>query len=131
MNSLPRQILIALAVIFSCLASPAFARDCEKDAENMSQVYSCLYDSSQQRLDAAYSDTLRVIRNRDKNAADLLVTAEESWTKFASDSCAYTAAVSREEMHSAAQSNCWATFVDARIKVLEGYRRALTSPPTK
>jgi uncharacterized protein YecT (DUF1311 family) len=97
----------------------------------MSQVYSCLYDSNQQRLDAAFSDTLRVVRNRDRDAAALLVTAEESWTKFASDSCAYTVAVSREEIPSAAKSNCWARFVDARIRVLESYRRAYTSLPTK
>jgi uncharacterized protein YecT (DUF1311 family) len=117
--------------MFSCLATPALARDCEKGAENMSQVYSCLYDLNQQRLDAAYNDTLRVVRNRDENAAELLAAAEKSWTKFASDSCAYTVAVSRDEMLSAARSNCWATFVDARIKVLEAYRRAFTGLPSK
>jgi hypothetical protein len=100
----------------------------------MSQVHGCIYDLYQQRLDAAYNDTLRVVRNKDKDAADLSVTAEESWMKFASDSCAYTAAAavaSRRDIWEAAQSNCWATFVDARIRVLQAYLREFANSQTR
>jgi hypothetical protein len=122
---------MSILVAMMLAASPAPPRDCEKGAESMSQVLGCLYDLHQQRLDAAYNDTLSVVRHKDKNAANFLATAEKSWTKFALDSCDYTAAASHREIPEDARVNCWATFVDARIKVLQAYRREFTSSQTR
>jgi uncharacterized protein YecT (DUF1311 family) len=120
------SVLVALMLA----ASPAPVRDCEHDGPTMYQVRDCLYEVNQERLDAVYDRTVRAIRTKNKNAVKLLVAAQESWTKFSSDSCAYTAAVSKQ-IPEDAQYNCWLGFVEARIKVLQAYRRDITSSQAK
>jgi|SRR3954463_2952635 uncharacterized protein YecT (DUF1311 family) len=120
------SVLVALMLA----ASPAPVRDCEHEGPTMYQVRDCLYEVNQERLDAAYSRTVRAIRTKDKNAAKLLVAAQESWTKFSLDSCAYTAAVSKQ-IPEDARYNCWLGFVESRIKVLQAYRHETTRPQAK
>lgn len=121
------SILVALMLA----GSPAINRDCEKGAETMSLVYVCLNEVNQARLDAAFEDTLRVVRKKNRYAADQLISAEKNWQGFATDSCAYRAYLSRRSMWDEAIANCWGVSVDARIKVLQGYRRELAGPQGK
>jgi uncharacterized protein YecT (DUF1311 family) len=119
-------------LIAMMLAVPsALPRDCEKGAETMSQVYVCLNQNNDARLDAAFRETLRVVRQRNKYAADQLVSAEKNWTGFAADSCAFRAYLSRRSLWDQIIAKCWRTSVDARIKVLEGYRRELTASQSR
>jgi uncharacterized protein YecT (DUF1311 family) len=101
---------MSMLVAMMLAASPAPPRDCEKGVATMYQVRDCLYEVNQERLDAAYNRTLRAIRIKNKNAANLLVTAQERWTRFSLESCAYTAAVSRKEIPEDARYICWLAF---------------------
>jgi uncharacterized protein YecT (DUF1311 family) len=115
-----------IALVFAVLMTgsmPVAADDCEQQP-NMAAVRACAANEADQQLTSAYNDTLNFVKSKDPQAAKLLSNAQESWRKFAEDSCAYSvAARETEQMANDARLNCWATFVDARIKILKAYRQ--------
>ncbi len=117
-------LLLLIALLAGTLTLPALARDCEKGATSMAAVRSCVAEDHDHQLDAAYAKTLAFVRAKDAKTADLLAAAQKSWKQFAEDSCAYTTAARQtEQMANDARLSCWASFVDARVRVLNAYRR--------
>lgn len=117
-----RTAVLTLAM-FMVTTLPAVAKDCEQEP-NMAAVRDCAAGEMDKQLAATYSDTFDFVRSKDPQAAKLLSTAQDSWKTFADDSCAYSvAARETETMANDARLECWATFVNARIKVLKAYRQ--------
>ena len=117
-----RPIALAFAVLMLSTTS-AMAEDCEQQP-NMAAVRDCAARQADEQLTSTYNDTLSFVKSKDPNAAKLLSTAQDSWRKFAEDSCAYSvAARETDQMANNARLNCWSTFVEARIKILKAYRQ--------
>ena len=100
----------------------AQAKDCEQEA-NMAAVRNCGIEEVDRQLAATFDETLRLVRSKNPEAARLLSAAQMSWEKFAGDSCAYAVATKTDQMPGDARFNCWIAFTEARIKVLNAYRR--------
>jgi len=95
----------------------------------MAQVRACAGAESDRELAVAFNRTLSFVRSKDSKAAELLSVAQKSWKKFAEDSCEYTLAARQTEgMANDARLYCWESFVDARIKVLNAYRKKFGNP---
>jgi len=90
----------------------------------MAAVRECAGVRLDKQLATTYADTLSYVRSKDPKAAGLLESAQKSWETFAADSCAYSVAARQTEaMANDARLHCRATFVEARVKVLQAYRR--------
>lgn len=125
-----RMMILYVAAIAAAFMSPhSMAKDCEKDAANMAEVRACAADQMERRLNDTFNDTLAFVRTKDPQAATLLVTAQNSWKQFVSDSCEYAmAARQTEQMENDARSMCWGQFINARVNVLNRYRRDFGDP---
>jgi uncharacterized protein YecT (DUF1311 family) len=118
------RLALLLAALAGMTVLPANAKDCEKEAENMAQVRACTGDELDRQLDATLQQTVAFVRAKDAHAAQLLTKAQDSWRAFATASCDYSMAARQTgQMENDARLQCWATFVNARIKVLNAYRR--------
>ncbi|PPU78533.1 hypothetical protein XcuCFBP2542_02300 [Xanthomonas cucurbitae] len=121
-----RNTMLALVVVLGGLPALAHAQDCEEGATTAAQVRNCLSGKDDALLDKAYAETLRRARTQDATLAPKLSLAQASWLKFAQDSCEYTVASSTLQTNSNdARLMCMQTFIQARIRVLNGYQRAL------
>lgn len=88
----------------------------------MAAIRACLYRQLDHDLDAAYRPLQRDLAAKNPEAATLLHKSQASWTKFAEDSCAFTAQVhARDMIEDDARYNCQADFTRARIKVLKAW----------
>lgn len=115
------KTLAFAAIAALTLAVPAHAEDCEK-AGSMSAVRACVYERFEQDLDAAYRPLHRNLSAKNPEAAALLQKSQDSWTKFAADSCDFTARMNANDMiESDARLNCHGEFAYARIKVLKAW----------
>jgi uncharacterized protein YecT (DUF1311 family) len=125
-----RMTTLSTAAIVAALMSPlSMAKDCEKDTVNMAEVRACAADQMEKRLDDTFNATLAFVRAKDPQAATLLMEAQNSWKKFASDSCEYSmAARQTAQMENDARSMCWGQFINARVNVLNNYRRDFGNP---
>jgi uncharacterized protein YecT (DUF1311 family) len=131
MQGLP-VLKIIVAILIAMATSPVFAKDCEKGATNMAQVRACAGDESDRELAVAFNRTLSFVQSKDPRAATLLSAAQKSWKKFAEDSCEYTLAARQTEgMANDARLMCWQSFVDARVKVLDAYRKQFGNPDAR
>ncbi|QND53225.1 DUF1311 domain-containing protein [Phyllobacterium sp. 628] len=120
------RLVVSGAALLSIVgfASPVSAKDCEKDATSMAEVRACLANGLDEDLAETLNSTMRLVRAKNPQSADLLMAAQASWKKFADDSCTYSvAAWQTDEMANDARLSCWDDFVRARIKVLNAYRR--------
>jgi uncharacterized protein YecT (DUF1311 family) len=118
-------MLVAMTV-----ALPALARNCEKDATNMAEIRACVADEQSLRLATTFDRTLSFVRSKDPQAAELLVKAQKSWEKFAGDSCEFTARARQDDrMANDARLMCRQSFTDARIEILNVYRRDFDKAP--
>ncbi|EJN06320.1 lysozyme inhibitor LprI family protein [Phyllobacterium sp. YR531] len=118
---LPLGFLILLQLALSVSVR---AEDCETNASNMAEVRACLDDKLEADLSTAIDSMHDFVQPQNAEAAKLLLTAQTSWRKFAEDSCNYSVAARQTaELENDARLACWSTFVRARIKVLNAYRR--------
>jgi uncharacterized protein YecT (DUF1311 family) len=121
--------LFTTTIVAALISFPLMAKDCEKNATNMAEIRACAADQMEKRLDDTFNATLAFVRAKDPHAATLLVAAQNSWKKFASDSCEYSmAARQTAQMENDARSMCWGQFINARVNVLNNYRRDFGDP---
>ncbi len=111
-------ILFCIAVVHQ-----AGAKDCEAGATSMALVRECIYDEATKPLDKTYNDLQQYIRNRNKDAADHLAMAQKSWEQFREDTCNYNASIAIDGYTDDNRLNCIVTFTEARVKMLQYYRR--------
>lgn len=105
------------------VVAQASAKDCEAGATSMGQVRECIYDEATKPLDKTYNDLLQYIRNRNKDAADHLAAAERSWEQFRGDTCDYNASIATDGYIDDNRIDCIVTFTEARVKMLQYYRK--------
>jgi len=103
----------------------AFARNCEEGAADKSQMLDCLYQESQRIVDDAYRPLHAELKKSDPFAAAALQKSQESWKKFADDSCNFYILIAEGEIPTDAQVNCWNDFANARARVLKAWLRKI------
>ena len=116
-------VLVTLA--FTAVAHQAKAKDCETDATNMAEIRQCMYDEAVKPLDKTYNDLLQHVRGRNRDAADQLAAAEKSWAQFRDDTCEYVTStgIGGYSYPDDTRINCFLTFMEARVKMLQYYRK--------
>ena len=108
-------------------ASP---ENCEDRATNMAEIRACLNEQKEDQVEVAYQQTYTYVKSRDKKAANLLEAAQKSWKEFSEKSCDYTVAARQTpKLANDSRVNCMTTFSDARVKVLNAYRKEFGKAP--
>lgn len=119
---------IALAVLAGYVnASQA---NCEERATNMADIRACLGEQQEDKVEAAYQTTYTYVKSHNKDAANFLEAAQKTWKEFSEKSCDYTVAARQtSKLANDARANCMAAFSNARVKVLNSYRKEFGNAP--
>lgn len=116
---------LAGLILAACLSGRAWA-DCEDQAQSMAQVRACIDGQNDKDVDQAYQSLLHKLEKAHADAAGALKKSQESWTRFASDSCDFQAAFNPKGMIAGdARSQCWADFSQARVRILKTWETQL------
>lgn len=126
--------LLSLALVALLLASPMSvvlamqvtaeqSLTCEDSALTWSGFRSCLSDELDKSLQQEYELTAAYVLARDAQAGALLEAAQQEWQRYWRASCSYAEAARQTQVGAEdANFECYAAFVNARIKILRSYR---------
>lgn len=118
--------IISICLFSLLVPQLSYARDCEKESHNMAEVRDCISQQNDTDVKNVYERLDAKLKSQNPEASLLLAKSQKDWLKFASSSCeVYVRLRTDGPMANDFRSQCWSSFTEARIRVLQSYERDL------
>lgn len=132
MDKYVRALLAAVLLTFAIASRAApQASPCD-DEDNMDAIRACVFAARERAVEARFKEVRSAIAAQDAQAAAQLDRAQAAWKAFMQASCDYSASAAPDGMYPQdARLTCQTDFMDARVRILESYRKQFRRFPAR